>query len=192
MHVKNILELVKYCLKKVNFGDINKVDEEGALILYKELELDEMEFLVFKYGVYTGDKKVSDKAICADGSNPYSSNTLDKAKQKDIHYFKEKYSNYNPEFLDATAESRQALASLFFKRGDKIQISGDNAITVERLDLDTRTSNILRRNNINTVGDIAERLRTYDDCMRLELMNRNCIITLAEAVEEYGIYIPIE
>ena len=239
MDIKNLLKLIKYCLKKVNFGDTRKVDKEGALLLYQMLELDKMEFLVYKYSFYTDGKVVSDRAIRDDDSNQYSSlDKIEKAKQEDIRYFIKAYNSIDKDIIDAMLTSRQACVSLLMKERKKtyssnvinrirttavddidnlikeliktksgvtediddsikdlssrrIQITGVDALSVEHLYLGPRIYNILKQNGINTVGDIAERLKTYDDCMRLPYMNRNCVITLSEAVRKFGIFIPL-
>ena len=238
MYIKNLLRLVKYCLKQVNFDSEAKIGKEEALLLYEFLEMDKMEFLVFKYNIYTGGKVLSDRIISNDESNPYSSYEIDKAKQKDIRYFVKAYKSIDRDILVAMLTSRRACVSLLMKERKKtyssnvinkiravavddidnltkelaklrsdvnediddfmkdlsfrrVQITGVDALSVEHLYLGPQIYNILKQNDINTVGDIAERLKTYDDCMRLPYMNRNCVITLSEAVRKFGIFIPL-
>ena len=90
-------------------------------------------------------------------------NTKD-AKERDLRYFKDVYNNFDRDILYSMLTSRQECVSLLLERS-KNRVSGTSALAIERLLLDGRTYNILKRNEINTVGDIAGRLKTFDDCI---------------------------
>ena len=187
MYIEKLLDLIKYCLRQVDFDGTYKIGEEEALLLYEFLEMDKMKFLVLKYGVVT-NQRLTDKAIRDDESTQYFLCNIKDAKERDLRYFKDVYNNFDRDILYSMLTSRQECVSLLLERS-KNRVAGTSSLAIERLLLDGRTYNILKRNEINTVGDIAGRLKTFDDCIKLPYMNRDGAIALSEAVRKHNVYI---